>query len=136
MNPGCCQNLAGAHHTLAEFHQVMESLVRMEDSQYSYRNTLLATNSEGITAGIIVSYDGAQLKALRKRFIEEAKETFGIDYTGMDPETQEGELYIVGLLVDKGNPKAERLYADMGFEYVNDAVWGGHSMKHLRYPLR
>ena len=79
MNPGCCQNLAGAHHTLAEFHQVMERLVRMEDSQYSYRNTLLATNSEGITAGIIVSYDGAQLKALRKRFIEEAKETFGID---------------------------------------------------------
>ena len=169
MNPGCCQNLAGAHHTLAEFHQVMERLVRMEDSQYSYRNTLLATNSEGITAGIIVSYDGAQLKALRKRFIEEAKETFGIDYTGMDPETQEGELYIdslpvpaafrgkgiakmllkaviekgremglpaVGLLVDKGNPKAERLYADMGFEYVNDAVWGGHSMKHLQYPLR
>ena len=160
MNPGCCQNLAGAHHTLAEFHQVMERLVRMEDSQYSYRNTLLATNSEGITAGIIVSYDGAQLKA---------KETFGIDYTGMDPETQEGELYIdslavpaafrgkgiakmllkaviekgwemglpaVGLLVDKGNPKAERLYADMGFEYVNDAVWGGHSMKHLQYPLR
>ena len=51
MNPGCCQNLAGAHHTLAEFHQVMERLVRMEDSQYSYRNTLLATNSEGITAG-------------------------------------------------------------------------------------
>ena len=57
MNPGCCQNLAGAHHTLAEFHQVMERLVRMEDSQYSYRNTLLATNSEGITAGIIVSYE-------------------------------------------------------------------------------
>ena len=110
-----------------------------------------------------------KLKALRKRFIEEAKETFGIDYSGMDPETQEGELYIdslavpaafrgkgiakmllkaviekgremglpaVGLLVDKGNPKAERLYADMGFEYVNDAVWGGHSMKHLQYPLR
>ena len=169
MNPGCCQNLAGAHHTLAEFHQVMERLVRMEDSQYSYRNTLLATNSEGITAGIIVSYDGAKLKALRQRFIEEAKATFGIDYTGMDPETQEGELYIdslavpaafrgkgiakmllnaviekgremglpaVGLLVYKGNPKAERLYANMGFEYVNDAVWGGHSMKHLQYPLR
>ena len=45
-------------------------------------------------------------------------------------------LPAVGLLVDKGNPKAERLYADMGFEYVNDAVWGGHSMKHLQYPLR
>ena len=121
MNPGCCQNLAGAHHTLAEFHQVMERLVRMEDSQYSYRNTLLATNSEGITAGIIVSYDGAQLKALRKAVIEKGREM---------------GLPAVGLLVDRGNPKAERLYADMGFEYVNDAVWGGHSMKHLQYPLR
>ena len=84
---------------MADFHQLMERLVKMEDSQYSYRNTLLATNSEGITAGIIVSYDGAQLKALRKRFIEEAKETFGIDYTGMDPETQEGELYIDSICV-------------------------------------
>lgn len=45
-------------------------------------------------------------------------------------------LPAVGLLVDKGNPKAERLYANMGFEYVNDAMWGGHSMKHLQYPLR
>ena len=30
----------------------------------------------------------------------------------------------VGLLVDKGNPKAERLYREVGFEYVNDAEWG------------
>ena len=40
-------------------------------------------------------------------------------------------LPIVGLLVDKGNPKAERLYTSVGFLYVNDILWGGHSMKHL-----
>lgn len=36
------------------------------------------------------------------------------------------------LLVDKGNPKAERLYRSVGFEYVDDATWGGHPMRHLR----
>ena len=41
----------------------------------------------------------------------------------------------VGLLVDKGNPKAERLYREVVFEYVNDAEWGGHPMRHLQYDL-
>lgn len=35
------------------------------------------------------------------------------------------------LLVDKGNPNAERLYLSIGFKYVNDAKWGGHEMRHL-----
>ena len=38
----------------------------------------------------------------------------------------------VGLLVDKGNPAAERLYTRLGFRYVNDASWGSHPMKHLQ----
>lgn len=41
-------------------------------------------------------------------------------------------LPAVGLLVDKGNPKAERLYQRVGFQYQNDASWGGHPMKHLQ----
>lgn len=41
----------------------------------------------------------------------------------------------VGLLVDKANPNAERLYKALGFEYVGDAAWGGHAMKHLQYVL-
>ncbi|MDQ7737503.1 GNAT family N-acetyltransferase [Prevotella corporis] len=40
-----------------------------------------------------------------------------------------------GLLVDKNNPKAEKLYQRVGFEYVNDNEWGGHAMKHLVFPL-
>ena len=39
------------------------------------------------------------------------------------------------LLVDKGNPNAERLYRSVGFEYCNDAMWGGHEMRHLRCPI-
>ena len=37
-----------------------------------------------------------------------------------------------GLLVDQGNPAAERLYSRLGFEYVNDAEWGSHPMRHLQ----
>ncbi|MDO4158964.1 MAG: GNAT family N-acetyltransferase [Prevotellaceae bacterium] len=39
----------------------------------------------------------------------------------------------VGLLVDKVNPNAEHLYLKLGFKHVNDAVWGGHEMRHLQY---
>ena len=38
----------------------------------------------------------------------------------------------VGLLVDCNNPLAEKLYSKVGFQYVNDSSWGGHSMKHLQ----
>ena len=37
-----------------------------------------------------------------------------------------------GLLVDQGNPADERLYSRLGFEYVNDAEWGSHPMRHLQ----
>ena len=40
-------------------------------------------------------------------------------------------LPCVGLLVDKGNPDGEALYASVGFRYMNDSRWGGHEMKHL-----
>lgn len=38
-----------------------------------------------------------------------------------------------GLLVDKGNPNAERMYTALGFRYVEDSRWGGHPMRHLQY---
>lgn len=37
-----------------------------------------------------------------------------------------------GLLVDKGNPNAEKLYRSVGFDYCNDTMWGGHEMRHLQ----
>ncbi len=166
MNHECCQNFAGEYHTLEDFHRMMTRLVGMEDSQYSYRNTIVAIASDGSLAGICVAYDGGKLHTLRRRFIEAAREAFGIDYSGMADETSAGEYYVdslcvdsacrgkgiatrllqatavrarelgipaVGLLVDKGNPKAERLYQRVGFRYVNDTTWGGHAMKHLQY---
>ena len=151
MNLECCQWFAGPNHTLEEFEQLMTRLVAMEESQYSYRNTLVAI-------------DGALLRPLRRAFIQEALETFGIDYSDMGDETAAGELYIdtvcvradyrghgiagqllmatvekgrgmglpTGLLVDDGNPKAERLYRRLGFEVVGDDCWGGHKMHRMR----
>lgn len=168
MTDECCLYFAGPEHSLDDFRRMMTRLAEMDNSQYSYRNTLLATGDGGSILGAIVAYDGARLHELRKAFIEAAKESFGRDFSRMDDETQEGEVYIdslavfpahrgrgvatallraliskakeeghsaVGLLVDKGNPSAERLYTSVGFRYAGDASWGGHPMRHLVYDI-
>ena len=164
MTDDCCLHFCGEGHGLEDFRRMMTSLVEREDSQYSYRNTLVAVDGEKVI-GVAVSYDGGKLHELRQAFIETAKTFLGKDHSGMDDETQAGELYLdslavlpeyrrqgialrllfatkekaeklglpcVGLLVDKGNPAGEALYASAGFRYANDSHWGGHSMKHLQ----
>ena len=163
MTDDCCLYFCGDGYGLEDFYRMMTRLVEREDSQYSFKNTLVAMDGDKVV-GISVSYDGGKLHTLRKAFIESAKKYVGKDHTGMDDETQAGELYldslavlpayrrqgiarqlllatkeragsmglpVVGLLVDKGNPIGEALYASLGFRYVNDCSWGGHSMKHL-----
>ena len=163
MTDDCCLYFCGDGYGLEDFYGMMTRLVEREDSQYSFKNTLVAMDGDKVV-GISVSYDGGKLHTLRKAFIESAKKYVGKDHTGMDDETQAGELYLdslavlpayrrhgiarqlllatkeradsmglpaVGLLVDKGNPIGEALYASLGFRYVNDCSWGGHSMKHL-----
>ena len=163
MTDDCCLYFCGDIYGLEDFYRMMTTLVEREDSQYSFKNTLVAMDGDKVV-GISVSYDGGKLHTLRKAFIESAKKHIGKDLTGMDDETQAGELYldslavlpeyrrqglarqlllatkeragsmglpVAGLLVDKGNPIGEALYASLGFRYVNDSSWGGHSMKHL-----
>jgi len=163
MTDECCLHFCGEGYGLEDFFQMMTDLVAREDSQYSYQNSLVAVDN-GCVVGISVSYDGGRLHGLRMAFIEAAKKYLGKDHSGMDDETQAGELYldslavltayrrqgvarallnatkaraaalglpVVGLLVDKGNPAGEALYASVGFRYQNDSQWGGHAMKHL-----
>ncbi|MCR4920185.1 MAG: GNAT family N-acetyltransferase [Bacteroidaceae bacterium] len=99
MNHDCCQYFAGPRHDLADFHRLMTALVGRTDSQYSYANTLVAMDADKVV-GIALSYDGARLHELRRAFIEGAKEVLGMDHSGMDDETQAGELYIDCLCVD------------------------------------
>lgn len=165
MDYDCCQNFAGPEHTLEDFKKMMTALVEMDDSQYSYRNTLVAMSGKDI-AGCLVGYDGKDLLPLRQRFIEKAKEYLGHDFSSMDEETKAGEYYLdslcvkkeyrkqgiatklineaihqhgrqpVGLLVDHTHPWAERLYRNIGFRFVNETSWGGHAMRHLQFPVR
>ncbi len=163
MTDECCLYFCGDGHGLDDFHAMMTTLVELDDSQYSYRNTLVAVDGETVV-GVAVSYDGGRLHQLRRAFIDTAKRYLDKDHSGMDDETQAGELYLdslavlatyrrqgiakkllratkekandmglpyVGLLVDKGNPTGEALYASVGFVYRNDSMWGGHAMKHL-----
>lgn len=42
----------------------------------------------------------------------------------------------LGLLVDKDNPKAKRLYLKLGFEKVGEKTLAGKCMEHLQYRKR
>lgn len=98
MTEECCLYFCGEGYGITDFHRMMTVLVEREDSQYSYKNTLVAMDVDNIV-GISVSYDGARLHELRKAFIEAARHYLGKDHTGMDDETQAGELYLDSLAV-------------------------------------
>ena len=98
MTDDCCLYFCGDGFGLNDFHKMMTMLVERENSQYSYRNTLVAMDGDKVI-GISVSYDGARLHELRRAFIEAAKKYIRKDHSGMDDETQAGELYLDSLAV-------------------------------------
>lgn len=98
MTDECCLYFCSDGHGLDDFHAMMTSLVERDDSQYSYRNTLVAVDGETVV-GIAVSYDGGKLHQLRQAFIDAARQYLDKDHSGMDDETQAGELYLDSLAV-------------------------------------
>ncbi len=87
MNHECCQNFAGPSHTLEDFHRMMTTLVRRDDSQYSYRNAMVAlddntTDGHPVVAGVIVGYDGADLHRLRETFSSQGVPGTGLPWHG------------------------------------------------------
>ena len=98
MNHDCCQWFAGPDHTLEDFHRLMTELVRRTDSQYSYLHTQVAVVGQEVV-GVCVAYDGGRLHELRQAFIDGARQSFGMDHSGMDDETSTGEYYIDSLCV-------------------------------------
>lgn len=85
--------------------EVFVRLAEMEDSQYSYRNTLVAETSNGDVAGIVLAYDGTILLEARRLFFKLAKELLGWDIYDMVPdgepeaETDPSEFYLDSLAV-------------------------------------
>ena len=98
MTDDCCLHFCGEGYGVVDFQKMMNLLVEREDSQYSFKNTLVAVNRDE-EVGISVSYDGGRLHELRRAFIEAAKVHVGKDNSGMDDETQAGELYLDSLAV-------------------------------------
>lgn len=98
MTDECCKYFCGEGYGLDDFYRMMCHLVERDDSQYSYKNTLVAMDGKQVV-GVSVSYDGSRLHELRCAFIEAAKTYIGKDHTGMDDETQAGELYLDSLAV-------------------------------------
>jgi len=98
MTDECCLYFCGEGYGLDDFRKMMISLVEVEVSQYSYKNTFVAMVL-GKVVGISVCYDGSRLRKLRRAFITAAKDYIGKDHTGIDDETQAGELYLDSLAV-------------------------------------
>lgn len=86
--------------SLAEVTKLFSTLAALDDSQYSYRNTLKAVDDDGTPMGFIVGYDGARLHDLRKPFFEHARSILGRDLEGeMDDECTPDEIYLDSLAV-------------------------------------
>lgn len=93
--------MAGSAERLPLVEQVFTNLAAIDNSQYSYRNTLLAVTPEREYAGAVVSYDGAALHSLRRPFISEANRLLGWELKESDfpDETSPDELYLDSLMV-------------------------------------
>lgn len=76
---------------------IMEALAKMEVSQYSYRNALIA-EVDGQVAGGLVGYDGAQLQLLRQPTLAYIEQQTGI-LPQVAEETEPGEFYLDSLAV-------------------------------------
>lgn len=99
-----CIGLAGSEDRLPLVTELFTRLAADPDSQYSYRNSLVATDKDGIHAGGIIAYDGARLHLLRKAFAREANRVLGWNVTeeeaeNWDDEADADEIYIDSLYV-------------------------------------
>ena len=92
------ENLAGDKGYEAVL-QLFSSLAGRDDTQYSYLNTRVARSREGKPMGLCISYDGKDLKKLRKPFFKEANSRLGWNLTdeeidSIPGETDDNEFYL------------------------------------------
>ena len=88
----------GTKHYCGDEHQsVLEEIARLENSQYSYRNAIVA-EVDGIPAGAAVAYDGADLYALRDVTLKHIFNRTGKTHN-IEDETDAFEVYLDSIAV-------------------------------------
>lgn len=88
----------GSRHYCGDDHQsVLEEIARLEDSQYSYRNAIIA-EVDGVPAGAAVAYDGADLYALRDVTLKHIFNRTGKTHN-IEDETDASEVYLDSIAV-------------------------------------
>ena len=88
----------GTRHYCGDDHQsVLEEIARLEDSQYSYRNAIIA-EVDGVPAGAAVAYDGADLYAMRDVTLKHIFNRTGKTHN-IEDETDASEVYLDSIAV-------------------------------------
>ena len=138
----------------------MTGIAAAEETTYSYENTLVAEIG-GKVVGAMCAYDGADYQRLKPPIVDalgpgcmfaKLKETeageFYLDSIGVLPEYRGRSIAsgiieaqckraaslghkVAGLIVDVDKPQAKALYTRLGFTYLDDKAFFGHTMKHM-----
>ena len=88
----------GSKHYCGDNHQsVLEEIARLENSQYSYKNTIVA-EVDGMPAGAAVAYDGADLYKLRDVTLKRIFDRTGMMHN-IEDETDAAEVYLDSVAV-------------------------------------
>lgn len=120
VGPEITHGLAGENNSVQDVHDLFERLAGRDDTQYSYLNSRIAIDDDGMPMGVCISYDGGELIRLRRPFFHEANDTLGWDMTdseidALPGETEPDEFYLDTLMVlpqYRGHGVARALIAD------------------------
>ena len=146
--------------TSEQLHESISAIAASEETIYSYENTLVA-EVDGMVVGAMCAYDGADYQRLKQPIVDvlgpgcmfaKLKETeageFYLDSVGVLPEYRGRGIAsriieaqceravslghkMAGLIVDIDKPQVEALYTRLGFTYLDDKDFFGHTMKHM-----
>ena len=146
--------------TYNQLQEFITRIAASRDTIYSYENTVVA-EVDGKVAGAMCAYDGADYQRLKQPIVDvigpdcgfaKMKETeageFYLGSVGVLPEYRGRGIAsriidaqceraaslghkVAGLIVDIDKPQVEALYYRLGFTYLDDKDFFGHTMKHM-----